>query len=194
MVTLLSMTSRRPQGRDQIRAAVLEAARGLVAERGPDGFSVRDVAARAEVNHALVHRHFGTKADVLEQVLAQEAAAVADAVGRWGTPTPEAGVGGADELLALLGDYPSFWRALVHAVVEDPEVAVAGTDATTSLFREFWRPDGPSTAPAAALAGLTGLGYLVFGEFMAEATGADLDDVRRLAAEQIAGLMGALEA
>ena len=54
---------------------MLAATRDLVAERGPDGFSVRDIAARAGVNHALVHRHFGTKADVLEQMLAEEAGA-----------------------------------------------------------------------------------------------------------------------
>lgn len=33
----------------------------MLAERGPNELSVRDVAARANVNHGLVHRHFGTK-------------------------------------------------------------------------------------------------------------------------------------
>ena len=64
---------RKPRGRDEVRSAVLTAASSLVAERGPDGFSVREVATRAGVNHALVHRHFGTKADVLEQMLAADA-------------------------------------------------------------------------------------------------------------------------
>jgi len=184
------MTRTRPQGRDQIRAAVLDAARELVAERGPDGFTVRDVAARADVNHALVHRHFGTKAEVLQEVLELEAQAVAGAVTRWGTPSPDAGLAGATELLELLADYPSYWRALLHAVVETPEVAVAGTDATTALFREMWRAGGPTNASRSALAGATALGYLVFGTFMTEATQADPDDVRRLAAEQLATLMG----
>lgn len=184
------MTRTRPQGRDQIRAAVLDAARDLVAERGPDGFSVRDVAARAEVNHALVHRHFGTKADVLQEVLELESRAVAEAVTTWGTPSADVGVQGAAELLSLLADFPSFWRALLHAVVETPEVAVAGTDATTALFREMWRAGGPTDPTRSALAGATALGYLVFGAFMTEATEADPDDVRRLAADQIAALMG----
>lgn len=186
--------SRRPQGRQQIRNAVLDATRQLVAERGPDGFSIRDVAARADVNHALVHRHFGTKADVLAQVLAQEAEAVAAAITRWGTPTPDVGAAGAAELLELLSGYPSYWRALIHAVLESPEVAVPGTDATTELFRALWRSADPTMATRSAVAGATGLGWLVFGAFMAEATGADPDDVRRLAAEQIAALMGAVDA
>jgi AcrR family transcriptional regulator len=187
------MTHVRPQGRDQIRAAVLDAARQLVAERGPDGFSVRDVAARADVNHALVHRHFGTKAEVLQEVLEQEARSVADAIARWGTPSPDVGLEGVAELLALLADYPSYWRALLHAVVETPEVAVDGTDATTALFREMWRAGGSTDPARSALAGATALGYLVFGAFMTEATEADPDDVRRLAAAQVATLMGVID-
>ena len=77
----------RPYGRDEVRRAVLDAAGALVAERGPDGFSVREVATRAGVNHALVHRHFGTKAEVLEAVLAEEAAAVVEAVAAAALPT-----------------------------------------------------------------------------------------------------------
>ena len=100
-------TTGRPQGRDEIRTAVIAAARALVAERGPDGFSVRDVAARADVNHALVHRHFGTKADVLEEVLAQEARAVAEAVARWGDPGLATGADPAGALLELLAEVPS---------------------------------------------------------------------------------------
>jgi AcrR family transcriptional regulator len=186
----MSMTRTRPQGREQIRAAVLDAARELVAECGPDGFSVRDVAARADINHALVHRHFGTKADVLQEVLQQEAGAVAEAIAHWGTPSPDVGVDGAAELLELLAGFPSYWRALLHAVVETPEVAVAGTDATTALFREMWRAGGSTDPARSALAGASALGYLVFGAFMSETTGADPDDVRRLAAGQVAGLMG----
>lgn len=41
--------------------AILDAATALFAEKGVAGVSVRDIAARANVNHGLVHRHFGTK-------------------------------------------------------------------------------------------------------------------------------------
>jgi TetR/AcrR family transcriptional regulator, repressor for neighboring sulfatase len=180
----------KPQGRDEIRTAVIEAARTLVAERGPDGFSVRDVAARAEVNHALVHRHFGTKADVLEEVLAQESAGVVDAVAQWGDPGLATGTDPAAELLELLEGFPSYWRTLVSAVLDAPEAAVPGTAATTELFRTLWRDTDPELATTSAVAGATALGWLIFGRFMSEATGADPDDVRREVAAQIARLTG----
>lgn len=174
----------RPQGRDEIRDAVIGAARALVAERGPDGFSVRDLAARAEVNHALVHRHFGTKAVVLEQVLATESAEVAVAVEGWGST----GTGTPEDLLQVLAGYPTYWRALVHAVLEAPDVAAPGTAVTTELFASLWRGLEPSRAAAAAVAASTVLGWIIFGDFMTQTTGADPDEVRRIAAEQVARL------
>lgn len=169
---------------------MIAAARSLVAERGPDGFSVRDVAARADVNHALVHRHFGTKAEVLEEVLAQEASAVAEAVAQWGDPGLARGADPAGELLALLEGFPSYWRTLVSAVLDAPEAAVPGTAATTELFRALWRDTDPELATTSAVAGATALGWLIFGRFMSEATGAHPDEVRREVAAQIARLTG----
>lgn len=61
----------RPVGRDEVMAAVLEAATELFAERGPDAVTVRQVADRAGVNHALIHRHYGTKDELLRVVLSQ---------------------------------------------------------------------------------------------------------------------------
>lgn len=179
----------RPTGRDEIREAVLRAARGLLAERGPDGFSVRDIAARAQVNHALVHRHFGTKAGVLEQVLTDQAAAVANAVRGW----QQDGSGDPAELLDLLSGQPAYWRTLAQTVLEAPDAAAPGTAATTAPFRRLWESGtehDPERAAASALAGATTLGWLIFGAFMCEATGADADDVRRLVGEQLARLVG----
>ena len=128
---------------------MLTATSELVAERGPDGFSVREIAARAGVNHALVHRHFGTKADVLEQMLAADAEAVVAAVLESGLPTSgQAGAEVVAELLDLLAARPSYWRTLVHAVLDSPEAALPGTASTTELFSGLWRDGdaGPSGA------------------------------------------------
>lgn len=54
-------------------ASVLDAARDLFAARGPSQVSLRDVAQRANVNHALIHRHFGSKDNLLKTVLHREA-------------------------------------------------------------------------------------------------------------------------
>jgi AcrR family transcriptional regulator len=49
---------------DRTRAAILEAARALFAERGYAATTVRDVAAAAAVDPALVIRYFGSKDDL----------------------------------------------------------------------------------------------------------------------------------
>jgi len=58
-----------PTGREEVAAAVLEAATDLFAERGPAATSIRDIAARSRVNHGLVFRHFGTKEQLVGSVL-----------------------------------------------------------------------------------------------------------------------------
>ena len=56
-------------GKDEVSAAVLEAASALFAEKGPAATSIREVAARAGVNHGLLHRHFGSKRQLLAATL-----------------------------------------------------------------------------------------------------------------------------
>lgn len=180
----------KPRGREQVRSAVLTATSALVAERGPDGFSVREIAARAGVNHALVHRHFGTKADVLEQMLAADAEAVVAAVVESGLPTSgEAGGEVVAELLDLLAARPSYWRTLVHAVLDSPEAALPGTALTTELFSGLWRDADDERSVPTSVAGMTVLGWLIFGQFMTDATGADPGETRRAVAEQVAALI-----
>lgn len=55
------------------RQEILAAARELFAAHGVDGVSVRRIAARAGVNHALVHRYFGTKDEMVAAILIAEA-------------------------------------------------------------------------------------------------------------------------
>jgi AcrR family transcriptional regulator len=49
---------------DRTRASILEAARALFAEHGYEGTTVRDVAASAAVDPALVIRYFGNKEEL----------------------------------------------------------------------------------------------------------------------------------
>ncbi|MEB3983043.1 helix-turn-helix domain containing protein [Mycobacterium sp. 663a-19] len=58
-----------PTGREEVVAAILEAATELFAERGPEATSIRDIAARSRVNHGLVFRHFGSKENLVAAVL-----------------------------------------------------------------------------------------------------------------------------
>jgi len=56
-------SGRRP-GRHDTRSEILTAARACFTEAGYDGTTIRRVAARAGIDAALVHRHFGTKLDL----------------------------------------------------------------------------------------------------------------------------------
>lgn len=59
----------KPTGKEEVSAAVLVAASELFAEKGPTATSIREVAARAGVNHGLLHRHFGSKRQLLAATL-----------------------------------------------------------------------------------------------------------------------------
>src|SRR5688500_15607730 len=70
----MTMSSvQRPNGREEVRAAVVEAAARRFAVEGPDA-SLRDIADDAGVNLGLIHRHLGNKDDLIRAVLASEIA------------------------------------------------------------------------------------------------------------------------
>jgi len=62
---------RQRRGREATTTAILDAAEELFSEHGYAAVSVRDVAARAGVSHALVHRYLGGKAELFRAVLTQ---------------------------------------------------------------------------------------------------------------------------
>src|SRR5262245_53478169 len=106
--------SQRPRGREAVMAAVLDAATTLFAARGPASVSVRDIAAAAGVNHALVHRHFGSKQEVLRAVLERTVQEIAAA-------TSEI----ADSRISLqqrfkvVAEHGDYWRVLARASLDN---------------------------------------------------------------------------
>jgi AcrR family transcriptional regulator len=61
--------SKRPAGRGEIVEALLAAADRLFSQTGPADVSLRGIAREANVNHGMVHRHFGTRDDLVERLL-----------------------------------------------------------------------------------------------------------------------------
>lgn len=59
----------KPRGTDAVIEALVASATQLFSVAGPAKVSVRDIARRAGVNHALVFRHFGSKVGLLNAVL-----------------------------------------------------------------------------------------------------------------------------
>jgi AcrR family transcriptional regulator len=154
--------ARRPHGKAEVMAAIRAAAAELLAERGPRDITVRDVAERAGVNHALVHRHFGTKDELIRGVIAELSAAIGQAA---------AALGGSDvaALLRLLREQPAYWNILARTILDAPEVlagypppAASIVLAMVSAGRE---PDDEMRATA-AVAGSLVLGWIVFGQHL----------------------------
>jgi AcrR family transcriptional regulator len=61
----------KPYHHGHLREALLKAAIQLVAEVGPAGFTLREVARRAGVSHNAPYRHFPDREDLLAAVAAQ---------------------------------------------------------------------------------------------------------------------------
>ena len=78
----------KPLGKEEVVAAVLAAASELFAEKGPAATSIREVAARAGVNHGLLHRHFGSKRQLLAATL-QHLADSGDELHKSGAPAAQ---------------------------------------------------------------------------------------------------------
>ena len=58
---------------EQARALILEAAREVLAEVGPDKAGLKEVAKRAGVSHALITHYFGTMAGLLDASIEEHA-------------------------------------------------------------------------------------------------------------------------
>lgn len=64
----------KPSGPDEVRRAVLAAAASLYASYGVDGVSLRQIAAAADVNPALISRYIGSKEQLQGEVFAYASA------------------------------------------------------------------------------------------------------------------------
>lgn len=94
-------------GDDHARRSLLDAAIDLLAARGPDGFSSREVAKAAGVNYGLIHYYFGNRNELLRQAIKRE-------MDRWGATNPS--IDDQEWTPLLLGVPPPerAWRSLVH--------------------------------------------------------------------------------
>jgi len=112
---------RPPRGREQVTRALLDAAMELFALRGPAAVSVREVAARARVNHALVFRHFGSKDGLVKAVWER---VVEDLGGRVGGVPDYPGMVTLTEALA---ESETTWRLLARALLDGQAGMIASS-------------------------------------------------------------------
>ncbi|HEY8089321.1 MAG TPA: TetR/AcrR family transcriptional regulator [Polyangiaceae bacterium] len=73
-----AVKKRRTYHHGDLRRALLAASIALIAEKGADGFTLREAARLVGVSHAAAYRHFGDKKAVLEAIAAQGYRELAD--------------------------------------------------------------------------------------------------------------------
>jgi AcrR family transcriptional regulator len=152
-----------PRRRDAAatRAALLFAARTLMAERGVEGTSTRDVAAAAGVNQALVYRYFGSK-----EKLFAEAADVDSQADDLVANTPLADLPRVllDHILGMAEAREAADLASLVAAANDEHVRTVIRERIEAAFstRLAGRLDGPDPALRAELfcALIVGVGFL----------------------------------
>ena len=167
-------------------AAILSAAAELLAEHSPREVTVRDVAERAGVNHALVHRHFGTKDDLLRAVLQARSHEFGRAAAA--LPAPD-----AESMLALLERHSDYWRILARFVLDSPDLLSPDLPAASMVLGVIGggHPDRHDRE-AAAVAGSLALGWAVFGPHLDAVLGRpSRARVRALVAETVQGVLAA---
>jgi AcrR family transcriptional regulator len=185
-MTTSSATGRRkvPTGREEVAAAILDAATDLFAERGPAATSIRDIAARSKVNHGLVFRHFGTKEQLVGAVL--------DHLGMTSTRMRRSGASQAE--LENAGDRQL--RVLARALLDGYPAGKLQTQFPgMSELLDAIRPrhsDDRSARLAVANAAALQFGWRLFEPFLRASTGLDElseDELRAAVAGEMARIV-----
>ncbi|WP_043650598.1 TetR/AcrR family transcriptional regulator [Nocardia thailandica] len=131
------MTSRTPRLRADAarnRAAILEATAALLAESGADAVSMERVAAAAGVGKGTVFHHFGSRAGLLYELIAEGALTLRDAVAD-GPPPLGPGAPATERL-------PAFVDAMLDLVTDNVELVAAYSamppHPDSEEFHAFW--------------------------------------------------------
>jgi AcrR family transcriptional regulator len=156
--------------------AVLDAATELIADRGPNAVTVRAIAERAGVNHALVHRYFGTKEDLIAAVIAREVAYFKSLAAQEAAPDQV-----FRRLLTALSERRTYVRFLARAILDGYRDNDLRPD--LQLFGDVSGLVGSAPAVAqmdpvrlrlmVAALGSMALGWRIFGDFLADGLGLD---------------------
>lgn len=175
----------KPEGREEIRAAVLAAANRQFARQGPNA-SLRAIADDANVNLGLIHRHFGNKDDLLRAVLAMHAEAGRQSAGN--APDLASAVRTIADHAEPLLDYLRVVAGLFLADV--PLSTVQDSFPTMDVLRSRATDDAEETRLLVSMA-LT-YGWAVFGEQLLEIFGRPdrRADAQAVVGETIQALLG----
>jgi len=170
------MANSAPRGREDVRDALIAAASELFAQRGPAAVGVREIAQHAQVNHGLIHRHFGSKHGLLQAVLGHLASEIATNVGE---AAPDEALGGlVGSVLGATSKQGAWLRIMAWAILDGADIGeIQGQFPMAERMVAAARANdqGPLDPEArVTLIMSVGLGMMLFGPFLQRAT--DQDD------------------
>ncbi|HUW04012.1 MAG TPA: helix-turn-helix domain-containing protein [Acidimicrobiales bacterium] len=96
-----------------MREDILRAAEELLATRAPSEISLREIARHGGFQHSLITRHFGTKDDLMAEVLQRTLRAYADAVRDADDP-----IDGFMRGLDHVATHPASFQAMARALMD----------------------------------------------------------------------------
>lgn len=177
------------------RAAILDAAERLFAERGYDATSLTEVGAAAGVSRGTPGYFFGSKAELYRAVLDRAFAEVREAV-RAGRARALASSQGTETILAgAVSDYfeflagrPNFIRLIEREALsggpqhDELDHLSAGQEALAAISAELGLDDSPSGEAAQLLLSIIALCWfhLIHARTVAPAVGVTLEDTEDL--------------
>lgn len=125
-----------------LRQALVEAALTLIAERGPQGFTLSEAAKTADVTPAAVYRHFAGRDDLLAEVARQGFdifAALLEYAYDEGRPSPLAAFEATGRAyLAFARKYPGHYQAMFESGLQPgqhPDLAQIAARARETMDR-----------------------------------------------------------
>ncbi|MEV5828933.1 TetR/AcrR family transcriptional regulator [Spirillospora sp. NPDC052242] len=171
-----------------LRRAVLDAAADAIAESGPAGWSLRELARRAGVSHAAPAHHFGDKTGVLTAVAAEGYTRFADALEAAGDDLHDIGLA----YVRFAVDHPAHFAVMFRPQLyrpDDPELAAARVraDAVLTWGVRGVAPDGGRDADGTAALAAWSIVHGFADLWLSGALPADLGDDPVAAAGPIIG-------
>lgn len=149
----------RPKGRDAVMQSLIDATIELVILQGLN-VSAREIAARANVNHGLVHTYFGSKEELLAQAMREISSRAATEADLNGFPPPDLATRRNGELA----------KALARVMLDSKENLFAAHP-ITSAWRNALKKTQPQLTPAEIderiiMASTMALGWALFSDHM----------------------------
>jgi AcrR family transcriptional regulator len=135
----LSTEPRKRLTGEERRAAILDSALSVFAERGYHASSIDDIAREGGISKALIYEHFASKQDLYAELLEQHAgelfSALAEAISEAGRSASARLEVGFDAFYRFVEEHRGAWRMLFREAT-DPE-AVAVLDRITAEVTNF---------------------------------------------------------